>query len=73
MGPRPTRDHTIDRIDPQGDYTTNNCQWLPAHLNYSKGGRNSARQRYNQMIERMEAELEDLETELLKEGIEINE
>lgn len=71
VGPRPSIDHTIDRIDPEGDYTTDNCRWLLASINYSKGARTRAKQQSAAMIERMEAELEDLENELKKEGIEI--
>lgn len=27
MGPAPTRSHTMDRIDPDGHYTKDNCRW----------------------------------------------
>lgn len=34
MGPRPSPDHTLDRKDVNGDYTPENCHWIPRKEQY---------------------------------------
>src|SRR5687768_6275469 len=41
MGHKPTPDQTIDRIDPNGDYTKKNCRWIPK----AEQARNTTRNR----------------------------
>lgn len=36
IGPKPSQDHSIDRIDSDGHYEPGNCQWLLKKENYDK-------------------------------------
>ena len=34
MGPRPSQEHWLDRVDPAGNYTKENCRWLEGVANW---------------------------------------
>lgn len=36
MGERPSPDHTIDRINPRGNYEPENCRWVPRAIQTSE-------------------------------------
>lgn len=37
MGERPSTNHSLDRINPDDNYTSNNCQWILKSENSRKG------------------------------------
>jgi hypothetical protein len=48
MGPRPSADYHLDRIDPDGNYTKENCRWLPKTENLSRVRRGNGKDELKQ-------------------------
>ena len=49
MGYKPTHDHSIDRIDPTGNYSPDNCRWVTFDIQ-CKNKRNSIKIEYKEKI-----------------------
>lgn len=44
MGERPSKQHSLDRIDPDGDYSKDNCRWVLKSTNSHRSNRKLTKQ-----------------------------
>ena len=65
MGPRPSMRHSVDRIDPNGNYEPSNCRWATAAE--QSRTRRLARQRVEELLAKYEPEAPDVIARLRKE------